>query len=140
MTTKEYLQQIRKLDKIIKNRIRELDDLRLSVSNLSSFQLSKDTVITSKRKDRLESLVVRIVDEENCINEYIDKKYDIISKMEQLDIKDYDILHLRFVEGKKFEDILDILNDDSECSERQMYRRYKKAMKAFEDKFGGCYL
>ena len=140
MTTKEYLQQIRKYDKIIKNRIRELDNLRIAVQNISSFQISKDVVVTSKRKDKMESLIVRIVDEENYINDFIDRKYSIISKMEKLDIKDYDILYLRFVDGKKFEEILDILNDESECSERQMYRRYKKAIKAFEDKFGDDYL
>lgn len=140
MTTKEYLQQIRKYDKIIKNRIRELDNLRIAVQNISSFRLSKDVVVTSKRKDKMESLIVRMVDEEKYINDFIDRKYSIISKMEKLDIKDYDILYLRFVDGKKFEEILDILNDESECSERQMYRRYKKAMKAFEEQFGDNYL
>lgn len=140
MTTKEYLSQVKKLDKIIKNRIRELDELRLAVSGLTSVQLTKDVVVTSKRKDRMESLVVKMVDEENLINEYIDKKYEIIEQLERLDVKDYEILYMRYVNGYSFEYMLDKINEERICSERQMYRKYKTAMQHFENRYGRKYL
>jgi len=139
MTTKEYLSQVRKLNKMINGRLQDLEDMRQLAESVSSKQPVADLVISSGRKDRLESIVVKIIDAERDIDEmvcrYIDKRALIVGQIEELDVEEFSVLRLRFIDGWD----ADKISSELKYSERQTYRLCRKAMNSFEAKYGDTY-
>ena len=139
MTTKQYLNQIHRIDKMINNKLSEIYQLKnlacsISVSNDS------DRVQTSTNKDPLGNAVSKIVDLENEVNDCIDKfsnKRRII--IEQIDNMEndihYQLLFSRYIEHKTFEKIA----DDNGYSVRQIIRIHGDALVEFEKKYCSCY-
>ena len=144
MTTKEYLSQVKKLDKMINGRLRDLEDMKDLAVSISSKRPVADLVISSGRKDRLESIVVKILDAESeidaMVDKYIDQRSVIVDQIESLDIKEFSVLRMKFIDGWGADKILEQLNKDDIYSERQMYRICNKAMDIFEKKYGKTYL
>lgn len=139
MTTKEYLLQVKKINDIIKNRMREIDDLRSMSRNISSMAYDCDRVQTSGGVSKLENIVTRIVDLDRQVDNYIDLKYKIIKQIESLDADEYSVLYMRFVNGYTFGTILSMLNEEDVWSERKMYHVYSRALDSFERKYGELY-
>lgn len=109
MNAKEYLEEIEKNDRLIQNKIAELQQLRCLASSAGA-TTNGEAVQSSKSGDRLASLVVKIVDLENEINDKIDSyitlKNEHIKVIEQVnDALLYDILHKRYVQYKAFVEI-----------------------------------
>lgn len=139
MTTKEYLSQVRKLNKMINGRLQDLEDMRQLAESVSSKQPVADLVISSGRKDRLESIIVKIIDAERDIDamveRYIDKRSLIVGQIEELDAEEFSVLRLRFIDGWD----ADRISGELKYSERQTYRIYRRAMHSFEEKYGETY-
>lgn len=143
MTTKEYLSQIQKLNKMVRGRQEDLEELVDIAQSVTSIRPVSDLVISSGHKDRLSDLIVKIVDAEieyeKLIDKYLAKKSTIVNQIEKLEISEFNILRLRFVSGFKFSRVLEELNKEDICSERKMYRTYNRALRNFEKEFGKTY-
>ena len=109
MKAKEYLQQLKRLDELINQKIKEVTDLRERATSVSGIDYSKDKVQTSPSGDApFVKLIGKIADLEAEINAEIDsfvnEKHKIIKQIQSLKNADYiSLLFKRYVEFKKFE-------------------------------------
>ena len=140
MNTKQYLKQISRLDRMIQNKLGELYKLKSMACSITI--APKDTNIqTSSDKDKLGSTVAKIVDLEteidNMVGEFVDKRRKIVDQIDNMENDDYyHVLSMRYIEGKKFEDI----SKETKWSERQVFRLHDKAISDFERIYGKEYL
>lgn len=134
MKAKEYLQQLQRLDTVINQKIKELDDLRLKSQSTGSVDYSKERVQTSPSGDApFVKLIGRIIDLEAEINaeidRYVDEKHRIINQIQGLKNPDYiALLFKRYVEFKKFEVIAVEMN----FTYHYVLNMHGYALKAFE--------
>lgn len=111
MKAKEYLQQLQRLDTVINQKIKEVQDLRLKSCSTGSIDYSKERVQSSPSGDAsFMNTIGRIVDLEAEINDEIDKycndKHKIINQIQGLQtVNHIALLYKRYVEFKKFETI-----------------------------------
>ncbi|MCD8127732.1 MAG: hypothetical protein LUD82_09940 [Clostridiales bacterium] len=111
MTAKEYLGQLRHLDARIRQKQRELADLRQSAADIGSMDYSKVRVQASPAGNASYTDVVHHIaaleDEINAeIDRYIDAKHAIIAEIQTLKNPVYvEILYKRYVEYKRLEEI-----------------------------------
>lgn len=106
---KSYLKEIEKADKIIKNKVTELEQLR-ELSTSITVNFNSDVVQTSCDADKIGSIVGQIIDKENdlklIVDEYISKRQERIAVIEELkDPVEYDIIHKRYVQMKTLDEI-----------------------------------
>ena len=140
MTTKQYLNQIARINRMINNKLAEIYQLKTMVCSIS-VSANEDKVQSSSDKDKLGSAVAKIVDLENEINKaidiYVDKTEQIVSQIDSIkDIMEYQVLFSRYIEHKTFEQIA----EDNDYSVRQILRIHGNALVEFEKKFGQEYL
>lgn len=140
MTTKQYLNQIDRINRMINNKLAEIYQLKTMVCSIS-VSANGDKVQSSSDKDKLGSAVAKIVDLENEINKaidiYADKKERIVAQIDSVkDIMEYQVLFSRYIEHKTFEQIA----EDNDYSVRQILRIHGNALVEFEKKFGQEYL
>lgn len=140
MTTKEYLSQISRLDRMIKNKLTELSQLKEMTCGLSAIP-NEEKVQTTPNFDKIGTAYCKIETmEENIdklIDEYTDKKSEIISQIGSMEDEVlYDILFSRYIAKKTFEKIAENLH----YSFRQTTRLHGKALQEFEKKYGELYL
>ena len=140
MTTKQYLNQVRRYDRMISNKLSEIYQLKTLATSIS-VATDGDRVQSSGNKDRMGNTVARLVDLERetdkLIQVYTDKRQVIISQIDIMeDMNFYDVLFHRYIEGKTF----DAIADDMHYSWRQVVRIHDDALAAFEKKFGSCYM
>lgn len=136
MTTKEYLNQIRRYDCQISNKLEEIKELRLRISGTSSFS-NGDRVQTSGSKDQVGSCVSKIVDMEREVDALIDKRLEIVKQIEEISDADmYDVLAKRFVLDKDFK----VISVEIKKSKRQTFFIYDNAIDTFEKMFGYLYM
>lgn len=138
--TKRYLGQIRHLDNIIDNRIKERSRLRERITSIST-EIKGERVQTSGTKDRVGDAVAKLVDLEREIDELVDKLIDkrrvITEQLEGLSDPDYyQILYLRYVERKSFCEISSAIDRP----ERTVKRFHDRGMSEFESRYGTTYL
>lgn len=111
MTAKEYLQQLRKMDMIINQKIQEKAELRMMSTSISGFDYSKDKVQTSSsRVAPYEKIICKMEALEEEINEeidhFVDQKHFMIKQIQSLfNERHVMILYLRYVQFKNFENI-----------------------------------
>ena len=140
MDTKQYLSQIRRLDRQIQNKLSELYNLKMMASSITVSN-EGERVQTSGDKDQLGAVVAKVVDMENEVNRmvdvFVDTRNKIISQIDSLDDLDsYDILSMRYVAGKTFHEI----SEKTHWSIRKVFSLHGKALLEFEKKFGKEYL
>ena len=140
MDTKQYLRQISRLDKMIKNKIIELYQLKELYTSISAIK-SDENVQTTPNFDKIGTAYAKICEKEQELDEitdlYIDKKSIIISQIDQMDDEThYEILFSRYVERKTFEKIA----DEMSYSWRQIIRLHGIALKEFEKLHGNKYM
>ena len=140
MTTKQYLNQIDRINRMVNNKLAEIYQLKTMVCSIS-VSANEDKVQSSSGKDKLGSAVAKIVDLENEINNaidvYVEKKDRIVSQIDSIkDIMEYQVLFSRYIERKTFEQIA----EDNDYSVRQILRIHGNALVEFEKNFGQEYL
>ena len=140
MDTKQYLQQIERLDKMIQNKLSEIYQLKTMACSVTVSN-EKERVQTSSDKDRLGSTVAKIVDLEKetdmLVDRFIDKRSHIISQIDGLDNIDYyHVLSMRYVARNTFEEIAKKTN----WSIRKVFSIHGEALKEFERLYGREYL
>lgn len=128
----EFLQQVEKLEKIIHNKLIEIEQWKALALSTTSV-LSPDKVQSSGSKQKMSEAVDSYVDIENEINGYIDTLYDVkrdvLEKIEQLEALEYDILHRIYIQFQDFQKVA----DDYGQSKSWAYKHHTKAVKELEE-------
>jgi len=111
MTTREYLGQIQRCNKIISNKYIEIEQLKSHAMGLNSFSYG-ERVQTSHSHDKMGDLVSKIVDLQSEIQdityEYIEIRSEVVRTIDS--VKNpvlYDILFKKYIEGKPLNIIAD---------------------------------
>lgn len=143
MTTKEYLDQMRNMDRLIKDKLEEAEKWRAIAESMTG-NLNDICVQTTKQPDKMANAVIRLVDlicesDQEALS-LINKKETIIKQIDELHnmgyYKEYMILKSYYVHEKS----LGYIALDSHYSYKQTQRNYEKAIRRFESMFGPSYL
>lgn len=140
MTTKDYLNQVGRLNRMINNKLVEIAQLKELACSISAIQTG-ERVQTTPNYDKIGTAYAKIDEMERkldkLIDTYVDKKNHIIGQIDGVeDEMLYNILFARYIERKTFEKIATEL----EYSWRQIIRLHGKALKQFENQYGKEYL
>ena len=140
MTTKEYLSQIERFDRIIENKLAEMYQLKTMAYSVSGLN-SNEKVQTSFEQDKIGNAVAKMIDLESEINAFVNnkkkKKIHIINQIDSIkNVNMYHVLSSRYVNRKSFDDIAAEMN----YSRMQINRIHGKALQEFEKIFGNEYL
>lgn len=140
MTTKEYLNQIERLDKMITNKLSEIYQLKIMACSIT-VSGDSERVQTSGNQDKLGSTIAKIVDLERetdeLVDSLVDKRKEILKQIDNMkNIDHYDVLHKHYVERRTFQDIADSEN----WSIRQVFNIHGRALQEFEKMYGDIYL
>jgi small nuclear ribonucleoprotein (snRNP)-like protein len=143
MNTKEYLGQMRNIDRFIKDKLEEAEKWRAIAENMTG-NLNEICVQTTKQPDKMANAVIKLVDllresDEEALS-LINIKETIIKQIDELyrmgHDKDYMILKSYYVQERS----LAYIALDSQYSYKQIKRNYEKAIRRFESIFGDTYL
>ena len=139
MDTKQYLQQISRLDRMIQNKLAEISQLRELAMSVSAVK-NEERVQNTPNFDKIGTAYCKIEEMEEkldkLIDEYVDKKNLIISQIDKIDNEAYyEILFARYIEKKTFEKIA----DEMTYSWRRVIRLHGRALQEFEKKYGNTY-
>lgn len=140
MTTKEYLGQISRLNRMINNKLTEIAQLKDMAASISAPQ-SGERVQTTPNFDKIGTRYAKIDEMERkidgMVDELVDKKEKIIQQIDSMeDENTYNILFARYIEKKTFE----VIATEMKYSWRQVVRLHGTALKQFEKKYGEGYL
>lgn len=140
MTTKEYLGQISRLNRMINNKLTEIAQLKDMAVSISAPQ-NGDRVQTTPNFDKIGTKYAKIDEMERkidgMVDELVDKKEKIIQQIDAMeDENTYNILFARYIEKKTFE----VIATEMKYSWRQVIRLHGTALKQFEKKYGEEYL
>lgn len=140
MTTKEYLGQISRLNRMINNKLTEIAQLKDMAVSISATQ-SGERVQTTPNFDKIGTKYAKIDEMERkidgMVDELVDKKEKIIQQIDSMeDENTYNILFARYIEKKTFE----VIATEMKYSWRQVVRLHGTALKQFEKKYGKGYL
>lgn len=139
MDTKQYLQQISRLDRMINNKLSEISQLRELAMSVSAVK-NEERVQNTPNFDKIGTAYCKIEEMEEkldkLIDEYVDKKNLIISQIDGIENETYyEILFARYIEKKTFEKIA----DEMTYSFRNVTRLHGRALQEFEKKYGNLY-
>lgn len=140
MTTKEYLGQISRLNRMINNKLTEIAQLKDMAVSISAPQ-SGERVQNTPNFDKIGTKYAKIDEMERkidgMVDELVDKKEKIIQQIDSMeDENTYNILFARYIEKKTFE----VIATEMKYSWRQVVRLHGTALKQFEKKYGEGYL
>ena len=136
MTTKEYLSQVRKLDKKIEKELAELDYYKNLAKGISSITPTNVRVKSSGDKDVLSTRVIKIVELEQkidgLIDNYVEKRRIILEQINSLENEiEREVLYLKFYKGKTINEI----GTDIGYSRTSVYNIYSSGLINFEQKY-----
>ncbi len=108
MNAKEFLQQIRKLDKLIENKMAEVQKWKEIATNTSP-NMTGERVQSSGNPHKIADAIGRYIDLEREINQDIDNLVDakkaVIGVIEQLNATEYDVIHKIYVQYLTFDEV-----------------------------------
>ena len=137
MTAKEYLQQIRKIDLLIQNKLEQMQELRsqLEVKGIN-FESDGSTSAT-RNVTKMNDLIVSVVTLEEEINQQIDllinKKREVMELIDSLDNADeISLLYKRYFSYMTWEEIA----VDMKFSYMHVHRIHGRALRAVDEKLG----
>lgn len=136
MNTKQYLSQIERYEKMIQNKLSEINQLKTMACNVT-IPAGNERVQTSPDKDKIGTIVSRIADLEKEVDSMIEKRCEIVKQIESIEDTDvYDVLAKRYILKKD----LKVIAVERGISFRHIGRVHFDALKTFERKYGSRYL
>lgn len=140
MTTKQYLEQVDRLNRMINNKLSEIYQLKTLICSISVVT-EGEKVKSSISQDKLGDTIARIVDMEKEADEMIDDmleiKSKIIGQVESIENTNYyDVLFLRYIKMETYKDISKKMN----YSEKQVRRIHRLALEEFENRYFNEYM
>lgn len=116
MNAREFLEQLKKLDRLIANKLIEKEQWR-SIATGTTAHSDSERVQSSGSQQKMADAVVRYINIEQELDEVIDKlvdtKKDVISVIEKLKPDEYDILHKRYVQYMELYEVAEQYEDKS---------------------------
>lgn len=111
MDAKEFLNQVKKLDLQIKNKLIEKQQWKDIALGITS-NMDGERVQSSGKKSKMAEAIDRCVDMEAEIDRLVDKlidtKKEVIEVIEQLESPtQYDVLHMIYIQGKSLQEVAD---------------------------------
>jgi len=110
LKAKEYLRQLKMLDRLIENKLAEKEQWKAMATSTTQ-QLTADRVQTTGNPQKMADAVCKIIEIEAEIDAFVDKlidtKRDVISTLERLNPTEYDLLHKVYVQFFTFEEVAD---------------------------------
>ena len=130
---RKELYELRRMNERIKNKMDQLDELKVLAEGVSSPKANPDVIQTSGTQDRMENIVVRIIDLENevdaLVDRYADKKAKLIRAIYRLPKERHqNILYERYILCMKISEIA----TQEQMLERSVKKAHAKALIAFE--------
>lgn len=116
MTAKEYLSQLRLINKDIEKKLGYLEELNHFVENIKTMDYSEDRVQISRVQnasftETIEKIIDLKINISSNIKRYVDLKNIIIKQIDSINIERYkDILYFRYIDFKRLDEIAIILN------------------------------
>lgn len=116
MTAKEYLSQLRLINKDIEKKLGYLEELNHFVENIKTMDYSEDRVQISRAQnasftETIEKIIDLKINISSNIKRYLDLKNIIIKQIDSINIERYkDILYFRYIDFKRLDEIAIILN------------------------------
>lgn len=140
MTTKNYLEQIERLDRMIQNKLSEIEQLKHIATSITIAPKEVNVQVSSD-KDRMGSAVAKLIDLEKetdrLVDEYIDKRKRIIEQIDSIkDTNMYHILSEKYISRKG----LSVIAVEMGYSFKQVCRIHGNALAEFERLYGREYL
>jgi predicted DNA-binding protein YlxM (UPF0122 family) len=136
MTTKRYLEQIERIEKLIRNKQLELEKLRY-LCGVQGISYDKERVQSSSISDTTGRMGTELAAIRKQIDYWFEKRKKIISQIESIDdVATYEILSYRYIQQMSVFDMA----EQFEITENMVWKRLKKAHKAFEKLYGEEYL
>lgn len=140
METQEYLKQIERLDRMIQNKLSEISQLKHMATSIT-ITPKKVNVQTSHDKDKMGSVISKLVDLEKetdeLVDKYIDKRKKIIEQIDEMrDTNMYHVLSEKYIARKD----LSTIAVEMGYSFKQVCRIHGKALVEFEKKYGDEYI
>ena len=141
MDTRTYLDQLKNIDKRIKNKISEAEKWRDIALSTKGGALDDVKVQETLNPDKMGSAIAMAVDyereSERLAEELTALKARIIEQIDGMDDPlHYNILYWLYVENKRFVEVAVMVD----YSYKQTKRHYNNALDAFEAKYGKEYL
>ena len=104
---KDFLMQLKKIDKIIENKLIEREQWK-SIAMGTTSHSDGERVQSSGSQQKMADAIGRYIDIESeidrCIDRLVATKQDVISVIEQLNTTEYDLLHVVYVQYLTLED------------------------------------
>lgn len=105
MNAKEFLKQVKKLDKLIENKLAEVQRWK-EIANNTTVNMSGERVQSSGSFDTIEKAICTYIDlEREGVDVLIAKRKDIISVIERLPPVEYDVLHKIYVQDFTLQEV-----------------------------------
>lgn len=105
---KNYLQQVQKIDTIIKNKMIEKEQWKAMAESITAAS-DGERVQASGSQQKMADAVIRYVEIEAEIDEYInlllETKRDVVSVIERLPAIEYDVLHKIYIQYKEMYEV-----------------------------------
>lgn len=139
MDAKQFLNQLKKLDKMIENKLAEKARWKTMATGTTA-NISGERVQSSGSKQKMADAVGRYVDIEREIDEQIDKLVDtrqeVICVIEKLNTTEYDLLHKVYVQYMSLYDVADMYGNTYSWATTVHGRALKHVQKILDEKDG----
>lgn len=110
MNAKEYLLQVKKLDKLITNKMIEKEQWK-AIATGTVASSDGERVQASGSQQKMADAVCKYITIEEELDRYIDSlidtKQDVIQTIEQLPAEEYDALHIVYIQYLTLDDVAD---------------------------------
>ena len=107
----EFLEQIEKIDAMIANKLEEIEQWK-ALAMSTTAPINGDRVQSSGSQQKMADATIRYVTIEEDLKTDIERlkkaRRDIVEVIEQLPVKQYDVLHKIYIQGLTFQQIADI--------------------------------
>ena len=111
MDAKEFLQQVKKIDLQIRNKLIEQQqwkDIALGITASMNVERVQSSGTKSKMADAIEKCVDMEAEIDSLVDKLIDIKKEVVQAIEKLDsATEYDVLHRRYIQYQSLQDIAD---------------------------------
>lgn len=135
MTSKEYLSQISKYNRMISNKLQEISQLKMIAYSITP-QNTGEKVQSSYKTDKISGIAAEIADKEQELGEIFKERNKIVKQIDGIqDANAYDVLTKNFVLGKSIK----VIAIENTMTEKQVGRIHKNAVQLFEKTYGYLY-
>ena len=135
----DYLRQLKKLDKLIENKLAERDQW-FAITTAVTQRLSTDRVQTTSNPHKMEDAVLKLMEVEKeldtAIDNFLDKKREIIAIITRLSETNetyYDVLHKIYVQYCTLDEVADMYKNSRNWADQTHGRALKMIQRIIDN-------